>query len=156
MSVLIVPIDASQVAQSERGQQKVKVAVQSGGKVRAQEVALQDGRAEVRFDVDSKRHYFWRDVYIKPAFRGQGRIQQIFFSWVRSLGKEGVVKVYTEVDPSNLPSLQAHRRLGFADIGSLFMLCVLGARFCFYRGPRFPSFQFRFLPYNLYVSPQKH
>ncbi|MCC6588265.1 MAG: carboxypeptidase regulatory-like domain-containing protein [Bryobacterales bacterium] len=55
MSVLIVPIDASQVAQSERGQQKVKVAVQSGGKVLAQEVSLQDGRTEVRFDVDEKQ-----------------------------------------------------------------------------------------------------
>ena len=109
-----------------------------------------------RLDLDAQRHYFWRDVYIKPEFRGQGRIQQIFCSWVRSLGTEGIVNVYTEVDPSNLPSLQAHRRLGFADIGSLFMLCVLGARFCFYRGPRFPSFQFQFLPHNLYVNPQRY
>lgn len=55
MSTLIVPIDASQVPANERGQQRVKVAVQEGGKIHSQVVAVEGGKAEIKLDVDPKQ-----------------------------------------------------------------------------------------------------
>ncbi|MBL8294583.1 MAG: carboxypeptidase regulatory-like domain-containing protein [Bryobacterales bacterium] len=56
MSVLIIPIDAAQVAQRERGEQKLKVAVQDrAGKVRSEIVSIEQGKAEIRFEVDPKQ-----------------------------------------------------------------------------------------------------
>lgn len=54
MSELVIPIDVSQVTDKERGQQRVKVAVQQGDKVKSQIVAVDAGKAEVRLDVDPK------------------------------------------------------------------------------------------------------
>lgn len=55
MSVLVIPIDASQISETDRSQQRVKVAVQSGDKVVSQVVAVKDGKAEARLDVDPKQ-----------------------------------------------------------------------------------------------------
>jgi len=55
MSTLIIPIDASQVAESDRKQQRVKVAVQSQGKVKSQVVSVEGGKAEIKLDVDPKQ-----------------------------------------------------------------------------------------------------
>lgn len=104
--------------------------------------------------IESVEHppQWWRDVYVDPAFRGQGRIQQLYRSFVQSLGTSGSVMIYSEIDPSNTPSLHAHARLGFQSLGSIGFFCILGARFYFCRGSHFPAFQFRFAPRNLYLS----
>lgn len=101
---------------------------------------------------DQRPVQWWRDVYVDPAFRGQGRIRQLYLSFLQSLGMSGSVMIYSEIDPSNTPSLHAHARLGFQSLGSIRFFCILGARFYFYRGSHFPAFQFRFAPRNLYLS----
>lgn len=55
MSVLVVPIDASQIAEGDRKQQRVKVAVQMGDKVTSQIVAVDAGKGEVKLEVDPKQ-----------------------------------------------------------------------------------------------------
>ena len=55
MSLLVIPIDASQIPDKERGQQSVKVAVRQGGKVYSQEVPLREGRSEVRLEVNPEQ-----------------------------------------------------------------------------------------------------
>src|SRR5262247_2650843 len=55
MSVLVIPIDASQVPEGDRGQQKVRVAAKMGDKLVSQVVAVKAGKAEVKLDVDSKQ-----------------------------------------------------------------------------------------------------
>jgi hypothetical protein len=64
MSTLIIPIDASQVSEKERGQQKVKVAVREGTKTKSQIVSVETGKAEVRIDVDHKRSL---EIAVGPA-----------------------------------------------------------------------------------------
>jgi hypothetical protein len=55
MSVLVVPLDVSQVGDQERKQQKVKIAVKAGDKITAQVVDVAGGKAEVKLDVDAKQ-----------------------------------------------------------------------------------------------------
>jgi hypothetical protein len=55
MSELTIPLDVSQVADNERGQQRVKVAIKEGDKVRTQIVSVAAGKAEVKLNVDSKQ-----------------------------------------------------------------------------------------------------
>jgi hypothetical protein len=55
MSVLVVPIDVSQVGDQDRKQQKVKVAVKAGEKVTAQVVDVAAGKAEVKLEVDGNQ-----------------------------------------------------------------------------------------------------
>jgi hypothetical protein len=55
MSKLVIPIDASQIPDADRGQQKVKVAVQAGDKIISQVVAVKPGKAEVTLEVDPKQ-----------------------------------------------------------------------------------------------------
>lgn len=55
MSVLIIPIDASQLGERERTEQKVKVAVQDRDGVKAQVVSLEQGRTETKLEVDSEQ-----------------------------------------------------------------------------------------------------
>ena len=55
MSVLVIPIDASQVAEGDRKQQRVKVAVKMGDKVTSQVVAVDAGKGEVKLEVDPKQ-----------------------------------------------------------------------------------------------------
>jgi len=52
MSKLVIPIDVSQVKDSDRGQQKVRVAARIGEKVVSQVVSVKAGKAEVTLDVD--------------------------------------------------------------------------------------------------------
>lgn len=52
MSVVIVPIDASQVPDQDRKQQRVKVAVQTRGGVRSQVVSVEGGKSEVKLEVE--------------------------------------------------------------------------------------------------------
>lgn len=54
MSVLNLVIDASQIPAGERGQQRVKVAVQTSQGVKSEIVSVEDGQAKVNFDVDPK------------------------------------------------------------------------------------------------------
>jgi len=110
-----------------------------------------------RFVVPTGRHYFWRDVYVCPQFRGQRRIEQLFQWWAASVVGEGAglrsaVWIFTEIDPSNVPSLRAHHRLGFVDVGSLTMFCVLGVRIYSFRSSHGHRFSCRFLPRNLYLA----
>ena len=55
MSKLVIPLDVSQVPDADRGQQKVKVAVQAGDKITSQVVSVKPGKAEVTLEVDSKQ-----------------------------------------------------------------------------------------------------
>jgi hypothetical protein len=55
MSTLVIPIDASQVSDSDRKQQKVKVAVQSPSGIKSQIVSLEAGKTEVKIEVDPKQ-----------------------------------------------------------------------------------------------------
>jgi len=55
MSKLVIPIDVSQVTDTDRGQQKVKVAAKVGDKVVSDVVSVKDGKAEVTLDVDPKQ-----------------------------------------------------------------------------------------------------
>ena len=50
MSVVIVPIDASQVPDQDRKQQRVKVAVQTRAGVRSQVVSVEGGKSEVKLE----------------------------------------------------------------------------------------------------------
>jgi len=64
MSILVIPIDASQISEKERGQQKVKVAVREGGKVKSAVVSVEGGQAEVKLEVDPKRNL---EIAVGPA-----------------------------------------------------------------------------------------
>src|SRR4029078_646618 len=55
MSKLVIPIDVSQVKDSDRGQQKVRVAARIGEKVVSQVVSVKSGKAEVTLDVDARQ-----------------------------------------------------------------------------------------------------
>jgi hypothetical protein len=55
MSVLIVPVDASKIADSNRKQQRVKVAVQQRDTIKSQIVSVESGKVELKFDVDPKQ-----------------------------------------------------------------------------------------------------
>jgi hypothetical protein len=55
MSVLVIPIDASQVPEGDRKQQRVRVAVNDGSGVKSQIVAVEQGKAEIKLDVDPKQ-----------------------------------------------------------------------------------------------------
>ena len=55
MSKLVIPIDVSQVTDTDRGQQKVKVAAKVGDKIVSDVVSVKDGKAEVTLDVDPKQ-----------------------------------------------------------------------------------------------------
>src|ERR671917_551857 len=55
MSELTIPLDVSQIADKERGQQRVKVAVKEGDKVKTQVVSVTSGKAEVKLNVGSKQ-----------------------------------------------------------------------------------------------------
>ena len=55
MSKLNLSLDASQVPAAEQKQQRVKVAVQQGGKIQSQVVAVEGGAAKVTLDVDPKQ-----------------------------------------------------------------------------------------------------
>src|SRR2546423_1608397 len=55
MSTIVVPIDASQIADQDRKQQRVKVALQQRGATKSQVASVEAGRAELKFDVDPKQ-----------------------------------------------------------------------------------------------------
>lgn len=55
MSVLMIPVDASNIPEQDRKQQKVKVAVQQKDGVKSQIISLDGGRGEVKLDVDPKQ-----------------------------------------------------------------------------------------------------
>jgi hypothetical protein len=64
MSTIVIPIDASQVSEKERGKQKVKVAVREGGKVKSKVVSVEAGKAEVKIEVDNKHAL---EIAVGPA-----------------------------------------------------------------------------------------
>jgi len=64
MSRLIVPLDASQISDSDRGKQKVKVAVRAGGQTQSQVISVESGKTQVQLDVDPKQHL---DIAVGPA-----------------------------------------------------------------------------------------
>ncbi|HKF06381.1 MAG TPA: carboxypeptidase-like regulatory domain-containing protein [Candidatus Sulfotelmatobacter sp.] len=64
MSTLIIPIDASQIPEKERGKQKIKVAVRAGGKTKSHVVSVESGKAQVKLEVSSKQSL---SVAVGPA-----------------------------------------------------------------------------------------
>ena len=55
MSKLVIPIDVSQVTDTDRGQQKVKVAAKVGDKIVSQVIAVKGDATEVTLDVDASK-----------------------------------------------------------------------------------------------------
>ncbi|MGC4051747.1 MAG: carboxypeptidase-like regulatory domain-containing protein [Paludibaculum sp.] len=55
MSTLRIPIDASQIADADRKQQKVKVAVQDKSGIKSQIIAVDAGKGEIKLEVDPKQ-----------------------------------------------------------------------------------------------------
>src|SRR6185503_9452798 len=55
MSKLVIPIDVSQVKDSDRGQQKVRVAAKVGERVVSQVVSVKSGKDEITLDVDASK-----------------------------------------------------------------------------------------------------
>ncbi len=55
MSKLNLSLDASQVSAADQKQQRVRVAVEQGGKIQSQVVAVEGGAAKVTLDVDPKQ-----------------------------------------------------------------------------------------------------
>lgn len=53
MSKILVPIDASQIPQGERGKQNVRVAVRAGKEIVSEIVSVKSGRAEAIFELDA-------------------------------------------------------------------------------------------------------
>jgi len=96
--------------------------------------------------------YWWRDVYVVPDYRGQRLPMELFCSWFSSLKDNEKKDIYTEIDPANLHSVNTHLSLGFRKIVTLYMVCVLGARFYYVRSSLLPRFAFRFYPRNVYYS----
>ena len=52
MSVVIVPIDASQIPEQDRKQQRIKIAVQTRAGIRSQVVSIEGGKSEVKVEVE--------------------------------------------------------------------------------------------------------
>jgi GNAT superfamily N-acetyltransferase len=96
--------------------------------------------------------YWWRDVYVAPEHRGQKLPMELFCSWFSSLTDNEKNDIYTEIDPANLHSVNAHLSLGFREIITLYMVCVFGARFYYVSNPILPGFSFRFYPRNVHYS----
>src|SRR5277367_4996067 len=53
MTTIKVPVDATQVPESERGKQKVRVALRAGDEITSHVVSVEAGRAEAEFSVDA-------------------------------------------------------------------------------------------------------
>ena len=53
MTTIKVPVDATQIPESERGKQKVRVALRAGDKITSHVVSVEAGRAEAEFSVDA-------------------------------------------------------------------------------------------------------
>src|SRR6185295_11513726 len=52
MSVLVIPIDASQIPEQERKQQRLRVAVQSRAGITSEVISIAQGKNEVKLEVD--------------------------------------------------------------------------------------------------------
>jgi RimJ/RimL family protein N-acetyltransferase len=96
--------------------------------------------------------YWWRDVYVSPQYRGKRLLRELFSLWLSSLENSEIKDIYTEIDPINLRSIKAHAALGFKKVGTLYMLCILGARFYYVKNSNFSKISFRFYPRNVYYS----
>ena len=55
MSVLVIPIDSSQVPENERKQQRVKIAIKEPGGIKSQVISVEPGQTQVKLDVDPKQ-----------------------------------------------------------------------------------------------------
>jgi len=55
MSVITIPLDATQVADADRSKQSVKVAIQQGTTVKSQVVSVKAGKAQVQLEADPKQ-----------------------------------------------------------------------------------------------------
>jgi len=96
--------------------------------------------------------YWWRDVYVAPDYRGQKLPLELFCSWFSSLKDNEKQDIYTEIDPANQHSVSVHLSLGFRKIVTLYMVCILGARFYYVKNSLLPRFSFRYYPRNVYYS----
>ena len=52
MSAILVPIDASQVPEKERGRQKVRVAIRAGKHIASEVISVEAGRGEAKFEIE--------------------------------------------------------------------------------------------------------
>lgn len=97
-------------------------------------------------------NYWWRDIYINPAYRGTGKINQHLASWFHSLNTAQASSLFCEISPDNIPSLISHQRNGFEKKGKLKMFCLLGFRIYHYATPENSRISYRFYPKNIYYA----
>ena len=97
-------------------------------------------------------NYWWRDVYVNPDYRGQGKLRELLSSWASSLDFNNDVNMYCEISPDNKASIKSHKKNGFKELGLLNMVCVLGFRMYYFSGGTYPKFSFRFYAKNIYYS----
>lgn len=94
--------------------------------------------------------YWWRDVFVVPARRGQRYPQRLLHTWLRSLAATEMPVVWAEIDVNNTVSLRVHQHLGFEVMGELMAFCVLGLRVYRYRRPHSVQWTWRFSTRSFY------
>ena len=97
-------------------------------------------------------NYWWRDVYVNPDYRGQGKLAELLSAWVSSLNFNRDASMYCEISPDNKASIKSHKKNGFKELGLLSMVCILGFRVYYFSGSTYPKFSYRFYPKNIYYT----
>jgi len=94
--------------------------------------------------------YWWRDLYVITEYRGKRLVELLFQAWLLQFDQPREETLYTEVSPTNIPSIRVHRRLGFQDFTELKMYCVLGFRLYLLQSVKGSSLRVTFYPHWLY------
>ena len=97
-------------------------------------------------------NYWWRDVYINPDYRGQGKLKELLSAWRNTLSLNHDANIYCEISPENKASIKSHKKNGFKELGLLSMVCILGFRVYHFSDSVYPRFSYRFYPKNIYYS----
>ena len=97
-------------------------------------------------------NYWWRDVYVNPDYRGQGKLKDLFKAWASNLDLNNEGCLYCEISPDNKASMNSHKKNGFKELGELRMVCIFGLRVYYFMGNAYPKFSYRYYPKNIYYS----
>ncbi len=58
-------------------------------------------------------NYWWRDVYVNPDYRGQGKLNDLLSAWGKSIDANRDANMYCEISPDNEASIKAHKKNRF-------------------------------------------
>jgi len=109
MSKLVIPIDVSQVKDSDRGQQKVRVAAKVGERVVSQVVSVKSGKAEITLDVVFDERSMYERV------RATGVLGPALFARLYNVRPEDVL--FTEYPAGNAFKATIPRLVASGDVG---------------------------------------